>query len=98
MLTITGGAAEAVKNLCEQSGVPDGGGLRIFSQPINEQEASLELSLAESPEGQDLVVDAEGASVFLEPAAAAYLSDKVLDASIEEETVKFSIGEQGQDA
>ena len=44
----------------------------------------------------DQVVEAAGAHVYLEPRAAAYLEDKVLDAEVDSEgKAHFSLGLQG---
>ena len=93
MLTITTDAASAIKGIVETSDA-SGGGLRIFAQPVNDSEASLELALTDEPGPGDQVVDAQGATVYLEQAAAAYLEDKVLDANVEGERVRFSIDQQ----
>jgi iron-sulfur cluster assembly protein len=44
----------------------------------------------------DQVIEAAGAHVYLEPQAAAYLDDKVLDAEVDPEgKAHFSLGLQG---
>lgn len=95
VLTITPNATQAIQTLTEA--VPqEEVGLRIFAQPTGngQNEATLELALTEGPAAGDEVVEIEGTSLFLEPNAAAYLSDKVLDAEVEGESVRFSIGEE----
>lgn len=93
MLTVTTQAASAIKGLIEKSEVEDGG-LRIHAQPVDESQATLELSLTTDPQPGDKVVASQGAEVYLEPAAAAFLEDKKLDASLEGEQVRFNIDEQ----
>ncbi|MGH2826892.1 MAG: iron-sulfur cluster biosynthesis family protein [Actinomycetota bacterium] len=93
MLTITTDAATAIKGIVDSADV-EGGGLRIYAEPQNDSQASLEIALTPEPGAGDEVVDAEGATVYLEQNAAAYLDDKQLDADIEEEQVRFSITEQ----
>jgi hypothetical protein len=39
----------------------------------------------------------QGARVFLEPEAASLLDDKVLDASVEQDHVAFTIAEQSRE-
>lgn len=95
MLTVTDEAATAIKGLCESPEAPEGSGLRIYAQPINENQASLELALSPEAGPGDQVLEASGATIYLEPNAAAFLEDKVLDAEAEGEQVKFSINEQG---
>ena len=93
MLTITTDAATAIKGIVDSAAV-EGGGLRIYAEPQNDSQASLEIALTPEPGAGDEVVDAEGATVYLEQNAAAYLDDKQLDADIEDEQVRFSITEQ----
>ncbi|MEJ3652421.1 adhesin [Actinomycetes bacterium KLBMP 9759] len=98
MLAITDLAAEAIKSLTTDAELPEGGGLRIAApQP----EQGLELSLAGKPAEDDVVLAGEGVSVFLEPAAAEVLDDKVLDVQPMEgpdgaEELRFAIGQQDQ--
>ncbi|MGH2734326.1 MAG: hypothetical protein ACRDKZ_02000, partial [Actinomycetota bacterium] len=96
VLTVTDQASTAIKGLIEQSEVPDGG-LRIFAEPLEGDQASLELALTPSPGPGDEVMDSQGALIYLETNAAAFLTDKVLDAALEGDGVRFSINEQGTD-
>jgi iron-sulfur cluster assembly protein len=93
VLTITTDAATAIKGIVDSAAV-EGGGLRIYAEPQNDSQASLEIALTPEPGAGDEIVDAEGATVYLEQNAAAYLEDKQLDADIEDEQVRFSITEQ----
>lgn len=94
MLTVTEEAATAIKGLCESAEAPEGAGLRIYAQPVDEERASLELALTPEQGPGDQVVKEAGATIYLEPNAAAYLNDKILDADAEGEQVRFSINEQ----
>ena len=94
MLAITEGAAEAIKQIITSSPIAEEGGLRISVEPLDDQRARLELSLAESPQPGDSLVQKEGANVFVEEAAATFLDDKVLHASMEEDVVSFSLEER----
>jgi Fe-S cluster assembly iron-binding protein IscA len=77
MLAITDLAAEAIKTLTTDAELPEGGGLRIAAPDPQE---GLELTLAGQPADDDVVLAGDdGVSVFLEPAAAQVLDDKVLD-------------------
>ncbi len=91
MLTVTAEAADAVKKLVEGSDVPETGGLRIFATPVNESEATLELTLAAEPQAADQVVETDGSQVFVEPSAAQFLEDKVLHATFEDQSIRFAI-------
>jgi Fe-S cluster assembly iron-binding protein IscA len=52
---------------------------------------------AEGPEDRDEVVEEQGVQVFLEPEVAPFLEDKLLDAQIEENEVRFTVEPQNGD-
>jgi Fe-S cluster assembly iron-binding protein IscA len=83
VLTLTPAAAEVVGAISSASGVPETGGLRIAPAMDPQQESGLELQLVEAPAAGDEVVTEPGARVFLEPRAADYLADKVLDGGLD---------------
>ena len=86
MLVLTEAAAEAVKSVTSNPQVPEGAGLRIApSGPDSGSLAEFQLTAALVPAENDQVIEASGARVFLEPQAAAYLEDKVLDAQVDEQ-------------
>ena len=93
MLVLTEAAAEA---LTSTSQAPQGSGLRIASStPQPGGPGALQLSAAPGPGENDQVIDAAGAHVYLEPQAAAYLEDKVLDAQVDTDgNPHFSLGMQ----
>jgi iron-sulfur cluster assembly protein len=92
MLTVTDSAAAEIRNLIGRPDIPEGGGMRIASDPAA---GALTLSLALAPVGGDAVVDASGARVFLDSAALSVLDDKALDATIDQEgRVQFVVAEQ----
>jgi iron-sulfur cluster assembly protein len=97
MLVLTEAAAEAVKALVATPQTPDGAGLRITSTaPDPEKPGALQISAALGPSEDDQVVESGGAHVYLEPEAAAYLGDKVLDAQVDGDgNPHFSLGLQG---
>jgi Fe-S cluster assembly iron-binding protein IscA len=79
MLAMTTAAAEAIRDLTGE--LPAGAGLRVsVAKPGNGTEPEFALCVEEGPEEDDDVVEAEGARLFLEPAASGYFSDKVMDA------------------
>jgi len=96
MLVLTEAAAEVVKALTSTPQAPDGAGLRIASsamEPGNPE--ALQVSAAPGPSENDQVIEAAGAHVYLEPQAAAYLDDKVLDAELDSQgNAHFSLGVQ----
>jgi iron-sulfur cluster assembly protein len=89
MLSITPDAAQIIRGLMDSGA----GGLRISTSPAlsNGHGPALVLDLAPEPRGEDEVVDADGAQVFLDPAAAPTLDDKVLDAHVDGEKLEFAI-------
>lgn len=90
MLTLTENAATAVKNITAQ--IPaDTGGIRIAD--TGSPETGFSLSLAEAPQAEDAVVEADGARIFVDPAAALALDDRVLDAQVDGEgAISFALG------
>ena len=81
--------------------MPDGSGLRIDTpdQPPATPDRSgvpLQLEVTSQPAAQDQVVSEGGAKVFIAPAAAPILDDKVLDIRVSEDKdrVQFVIGLQ----
>jgi iron-sulfur cluster assembly protein len=98
MLAITEDAAAAIEGIVSSSGLPAGAGLRI-TQEVNteakgEPRTDLRLSLVESAEEGDQVL--EGTQIFLEPQAAEFLDNKLLDADVEGEDVRFSLDVQAE--
>jgi iron-sulfur cluster assembly protein len=96
MLVLTESAAEAVKALTANPPLAAGSGLRIASNaPEPEAPGALEVSAAAGPSENDVVIEAAGAHVYLEPKAAAFLEDKVLDAQVDQDgQAHFSVGVQ----
>jgi iron-sulfur cluster assembly protein len=95
MLAMTDTAVQAINALVTANDLPEGAGIRIAT--ADEQEG-LALSIAAAPEQDDTVVSDGGASVFLEPTAAAALDDKVLDAqqvvADDQVQVRFAISQR----
>jgi Fe-S cluster assembly iron-binding protein IscA len=96
MLTVTEAAEKAVSALLAQEGQQQGGGLRFAMQNEQEAEAQLGLSVAATPGNNDQVLDSdEGAKVFLEPQAAQFLDDKVLDVEQDDQgQLNFAVMQQ----
>ena len=94
MLALTDSAVEAVKNIVSSSEeVAETGGLRMVAERAGTQ-ANFQLSVVPLPAEDDEVIEDQGARVFLEPEAASLLDDKILDASIEQDQVAFTIADQ----
>jgi iron-sulfur cluster assembly protein len=104
MLIVTENAGQAIEAIVANSELPAGSGLRIDTQaepPATPDRGgvALQLQVASQPAEQDQVVSEGGAKVFIAPAAAPILDDKVLDVQVSEdkERVQFVIGpQQGQ--
>jgi Fe-S cluster assembly iron-binding protein IscA len=80
MLEVTPMAAEVINELTSQTPAEnDGVGLRFALAAEQNSQAALELSLSEAVDGDQVVEAPAGAKVIMEPAAAEYLEDKVLD-------------------
>jgi iron-sulfur cluster assembly protein len=80
MLAVTEAAADAISALTAQEGVQQQGGLRFAMRSLDDSQTALALSVAPAPtEGDEVVTADDGAQIFLEPQAAEFLSDKVLD-------------------
>jgi len=96
MLVLTEAAAEVVKSVTSTPQTPEGAGLRIESDAQEpETPGALRVTAALGPSENDQVIETWGARVFLEPQAAAYLEDKVLDARFDEQgEAHFSLGMQ----
>ncbi len=93
MLTLTENASTIVKDIASRTG-GEGAGLRITADPA--LEASFGVTASDHPEPGDQVVEQAGAIVYLENQAADALSDKVLDAGVDEAgNVQFALGQQG---
>jgi Fe-S cluster assembly iron-binding protein IscA len=89
MLTLTEGATEAIKGLV---GDHPGAGLRIFPGVSDGQELQLGLSISESPEPTDEVVEQSGCHVFLDEQVAPLIDGRTLDAAPSDEgRLQFAI-------
>lgn len=92
MLTLTENAATVIKGLAGQVDGADHAGLRIGAKENDPAGFAVEIT-AEPVEG-DEVVERDGSRVFLDATASPKLSDKELDALIEEGSVRFSLRSQ----
>jgi iron-sulfur cluster assembly protein len=96
MLVLTEAAAEVVKSLTATPQAPQTAGLRIASATDAPTPGGLQVTAAPGPAEFDQIIDADGANVYLEPQAAAFLDDKVLDAEVDNEgQPHFSLAVQG---
>jgi len=95
MLVLTEAAAEVVKAISSTPQASEGSGLRIASSAGAADPGALQVTTAPGPSENDQVIEAAGAHVYVEPQAAVYLEDKVLDAEVDSEgKAHFSLGMQ----
>ncbi|MFD5831495.1 iron-sulfur cluster biosynthesis protein [Lentzea sp. NPDC060358] len=99
MLEVTPMAAEVINELTSQTeATEDEVGLR-FALAADQDNQALELSLSEAVDGDQVVAAPAGAKVMMEPAAAQYLDDKVLDVRQDDEgNPAFAIARQEQES
>jgi iron-sulfur cluster assembly protein len=99
MLAMTRSAADAVEAIVGQPEVPESAVLRIVAGDAHEDGAApqreLTLALVAEPEDGDLVV--EDVPISLDPSSADFLADKVLDAEVDDEGVRFKLYAQPED-
>lgn len=94
MLTLTENASIIVKDITTQPGLAETAGLRITSEDA--PEPTFAVSAAEAPEPGDQTVEQDGATIYLDQAAATMLDDKILDAAVDSAgKVEFALGIQG---
>lgn len=91
MLSMTTNAVQAVRQLAASSGLEPDPGLRIAPDDSHEAGPALQVSIAGSPEASDERLEAGGAHVYVDSAVAGYLDDKVLDASLVDDRVRFTL-------
>jgi iron-sulfur cluster assembly protein len=96
MLVLTEAAAKVVKSVMSIPQAPEAAGLRISSSaPAPDSASALQVEAVSGPGENDQVLEAAGARVFVEPQAAGFLDDKVLDAQVDGQgNARFSLGVQ----
>jgi hypothetical protein len=98
VLAISEDAATAIRGIVGAPGVPEGAGLRI-TRELNtdargEPRTDLRLSVVAAPKDGDEVLAEE--RVFVDPEAADLLDDKLLDADVVGDDVRFSLDVQAE--
>ena len=76
VLSITEGAAKAIRAMMERRQMPEGCRLRIAAGADGSR---LAISVAGAPKRGDSIVEADGARVFVEKAVTTRVDGKVLD-------------------
>lgn len=97
MLQITRSAADAIGEITES--VPGSAGVRIAAMPEASTNGSgpttvFDFYPVEGPGIGDEIVEEQGVEVYLEPRVVPYLEDKLLDAEITGEEVRFLVEDQ----
>jgi iron-sulfur cluster assembly protein len=99
VLTLTDRAAETIRILISQPGIPDDAGLRMSLQggaasDGADEGGALTLSL-EGPQPGDTVIEDSGAKVFVQEDVAGMVGDGELDAELDEQgQASFTLGTQ----
>jgi len=95
LLTLTHDAATAIQALTTKPDLPEQTGLRIASAVGDNGALSFAVSVADGPQPDDEVVEAEGARVFVDSEVVPALVDKSLDAEVDEQgQVRFQLAAQ----
>ena len=94
MLHISDSAADAILEIT--ASVPGSVGIRIAAMPEATTNGSgpttvFDFYPAPQPDAGDEIVEEQGVQVFLEPDVVPFLSDKLLDAEITGDEVRFVV-------
>ena len=97
LLHITQAAADAIEEIT--GSVPGSAGVRISAMPEASTNGTgpttvFDFYPTEGPSVGDAVVEDQGVQVFLEQDVVPYLDDKLLDAEITGEEVRFMVEDQ----
>ena len=79
MITMTDEAASLIVDLVNKSDLPSSAGLRLSTDPFL---GSLAMSLSPRAQIHDLVIDQDGALLFLDPPVADRLAEQTLRAQL----------------
>jgi Fe-S cluster assembly iron-binding protein IscA len=97
MLAVTEQAASVIDGIIAARELPEEAGVRITTEVDLSgdgiAEPAVQMEIVEAPEPDDQVLDE--APVFVDPAAAALLDDKLLDAEQSGEKLQFALKSQG---
>lgn len=91
MLTLTPNAESAIRGILD-SALEGRGGLRISADPGSDGQVGFRMALVEAPEPQDHVVEDVDVPVYLGPDAEPLLANGVLDATMKDTAVTFTVG------
>ena len=91
MLGIT---REAVRAICELTEPESVDGIRLYAGTgrfSRDGTPSIQIEVAESPGVEDTVLEAEGARLFLDSETLRVLDDKIVDADLSGDEIRFVI-------
>jgi Fe-S cluster assembly iron-binding protein IscA len=94
MLRISEGAAQGIRGLLAAVSPDDRRAIRI-SGGRESDAGDYELTPAPAPTPGDRTVDQNGVQVFVDPAAAPRLDDKLLDARVRQGSLRFAVEDGG---
>jgi iron-sulfur cluster assembly protein len=92
VLTLTPNAESAIRDILDSSEVGDRGGLRISADPGADGQVGFRMALVDEPQPQDQIVEDIEVPVFLGADAEPLLTNGVLDAAREDDSVTFTLG------
>jgi iron-sulfur cluster assembly protein len=88
MITLTESASTVVKTFVDRSEASQTAGLRIH----HDSTPGFSVGITAQPEPSDVIVESEGARVFVAEDVMAALDDKVLDAAVTDDgSVRFAL-------
>ena len=96
MLMLTLAAAEAIHQLMHAEGA-NGLRLHVGSRRFSRVPA-VQIEVAMMPEVDDIVLEVDGARVYLDPETHRVVDDKILDAEFTDEGPRFMIYQQPTEA
>ena len=80
MVELSADAAELIRTLVADTDLPQSAGLRMGT---DDQTQALAMNLEPEPHEADVVVEHDGASLFISPGAASRLDDQTLHAQLD---------------
>ena len=97
MLTLTPEAIQAIERLLTAPGVARGAGIRLIGVAPEDDPgvtSELQVEVAQEAGESDELIEEAGARVFVEESVCGYLADKMLDAEMLGERIRFSLAGQ----
>ncbi|HEX4787557.1 MAG TPA: hypothetical protein VH372_03785 [Actinospica sp.] len=97
MLMLTDAAEEVIDELATEPDLPETAGLRIALNAADEAEPEWSAALTACPGPEDEVLEVRHGHLYLDPAAADRLTDRILDAGTVDDEVVFHVRRQPSD-